>query len=176
MRSIEPHPETPGCETYSANKNYGKQILREKKLREKKLWENFNFEKINFGKIRPCLLQEMNAHAVSRVVLNEVEDSKGKPHAWTDEYTMKVTDWARHHGIRGAIDRHEKGDFKDMKLPWSTVDRWLQFWKTSGTYYSHQKRGRKRILTDAEVVEVQDAAKKLRDGPKEGFSSGTGVF
>ena len=38
----------------------------------------------------------------------------------------------------------------------------------------HEKRGRKTILTDHEVSEVQDAAKKLRKNPTaEGITSGT---
>ena len=65
----------------------------------------------------------MDAHALPRAVLEEVAASKAKPHVWSDEYVKTVTDWARHHGIRGAIDRHAKGEQKDVKLPWSTVDR-----------------------------------------------------
>ena len=121
-------------------------------------------------------IQNMDAHAIARPVLQEVAEVHGKPHMWSNEYTRVVTDWAREHGIRGAIQRHEKGEFKENKLPWSTVDRWLQHWKTHSAYYECAQRGRKRILTDVEVVEVQDAAKKLRAAPKcEALTSGTGV-
>ena len=59
----------------------------------------------------------MDAHAVPRVVSDEVVASKAKPQSWTDEYTKTVTDWARQFGIRGAINRHVKGEFKDICLP-----------------------------------------------------------
>ena len=85
----------------------------------------------------------MDAHAVPRVVSDEVVASKAKPQSWTDEYTKTVTDWARQFGIRGAINRHVKGEFKDIRLPWSTVDRWLQYWEEKKVYYEHSKRGRK---------------------------------
>ena len=118
----------------------------------------------------------MDAHALPRAVLEEVAASKAKPHVWSDEYVKTVTDWARHHGIRGAIDRHAKGEQKDVKLPWSTVDRWLQYFIKNNTYYGHSKRGRKRILTDSEVDELKDATKKMRASPtSEALTSGTGA-
>ena len=70
-----------------------------------------------------------------RAVLDEVAASRGHPTSWDDGYTKVVTDWARHYGVRGAIERHLKGEHKEKPLPWSTADRWLKFWKDTGRYY-----------------------------------------
>ena len=100
-------------------------------------------------------------------MLAEVAATKAHPANWDDDYTKKVIDWARQYGIRGAIDRHSKGVYKEKHLPWSTVDRWLQMWKATGTYYTHSKRGRKEILSAFRARRGARCCKKAAFSPKQ---------
>ena len=46
-----------------------------------------------------------------------------------------------------------------------TVYGWLKYFQQKGDYFHTQKRGRKRILSQTECAEVQDAITKLRTEP-----------
>ena len=106
-------------------KNHGKILLLGKFSLEKLLLlpKFYVFFQLSFPRHRSLKMDPM---AVPRTILEEVAAAQGGRVIWEDQYTRVVTDWARQFGIKGAIERHKKGDQKEKVLPWSTVDRWLQ--------------------------------------------------
>ena len=50
-------------------------------------------------------------------------------------------------------------------MGYHTVYGWLKYFQKNGDYFHTQKRGRKRILSQTECAEVQDAITKLRTEP-----------
>ena len=67
----------------------------------------------------------MDASTVPKTVINELAEVNQPPSNWSDDYVKVVTDWARQFAVKGAIERHKKGENKYKALPWSTVDRCL---------------------------------------------------
>ena len=110
----------------------------------------------------------MDGHVVPTVVVDAYRARPGLSdprHNWKDEYIKTITDWARQHGVAGALRRHQRGDEREHKLGYHTIYGWLKNFQKKGDYFHTQKRGRKRILSQTECAEVQDAITKLRAEP-----------
>ena len=126
---------------YSPDKNYDRQKLR-KNITRKKFDKIWFLGEINFDKI--ARLPRKKKSQTSQIelnhfdhqaffflysfqwmnmlflglFLNEVANSKGKYNSWTDEYITEVTDWTRHHKIKGSFDCHAKEGMRCTTFPW----------------------------------------------------------
>ena len=75
----------------------------------------------------------MDEHVVPTVVVDayRVRPGLSAPrHNWKDEYIKTTTDWARQHGVAGALQRHQQSDERDHKHKgYHTVYGWLKYFK-----------------------------------------------
>ena len=110
----------------------------------------------------------MDGHVVPTVVVDVYRARPGLSaprHNWKDEHIKTFTNWARQHGVARALQQHQRGDEREHRLGYHTINGWLKYFQKKGDYFHTQKRGRKRILSQTECAEVQDAITKLRWEP-----------
>ena len=106
----------------------------------------------------------MEKHVVPPEVAAELAATKkDNRNAYTPDIVRVVTDIARHNGCQSASNQYLAKN--DVLIPVRSIQTWLQFFKTNGTYFDPQRRGRKRILNDEEEAAVVSNLAKIRAAP-----------
>lgn len=82
---------------------------------------------------------------------------------YSAETIKAVTDVARYNGVQSAARQYFSKTSVD--IPERTIQKWLKFFKDTGSYVDPKQRGRKRLLTEEEEHSVVDSLGKVRAAP-----------
>ena len=69
----------------------------------------------------------MGCHVVPAIVVDAYRTRPAPRNNWKDGYIKPINDWARQHGVLGAVQQHQKGDETEHNLSYQTIYGWLKY-------------------------------------------------